>query len=68
MLSPQMSMSVLHLPVYTMVHVLTWKGTLTVDVPLGGVESFAKQVGQTFESHWCMRMELSDFSMFGLQM
>ena len=45
MLSLQMSMSVLHLPVCIMVLVLTRKGTLTVDVPLGGQENFAKQVG-----------------------
>ena len=66
MLSPQMSTNVLHLPVYTMVHVLTWKGTLTVDVLLGGLENFVKQVGQTFESSWYMRLEQSYFSMFGL--
>ena len=60
MLSPQMSMSVLHHLVYTMVHVLTWKGTLTVAVLLGGPENFAKQVGKTFDSAWYVRMELSD--------
>ena len=46
MLSLQMSMSVLQLPVYTMVHVLTLKGTLTVVVLPGGLENFVKQVGQ----------------------
>ena len=48
MLSLQMSMSVPHLPVYTMVHVVPWKGTLTVAVLPGGLEIFVKQVGQMF--------------------
>ena len=50
--SLQMLMSVLHHLVYIMVHVLTWKETLTVVVLLDGMEIFVKQVGYTFESFW----------------
>ena len=52
MLSLQMSMSVLQFPVYIMVRVQTWKGTLTVVVLLDGLEIFVKQVGYNFESSW----------------
>ena len=57
MLTLQMSMSVLHHLVYIMVHVLTWKETLTVVVLLDGLEIFVKQVGYTFESFWYVYMK-----------